>query len=35
MDVKNVGISNRKIHKDNNLKVMGLYNLKVKLKALF
>lgn len=35
MDGKNVGISNRETQWDNCLKVMGFYNLKAELYALF
>lgn len=35
MDVKNTGISKWETQRDNNFKVIGFYNLKVELKALF
>lgn len=35
MDIENMGIGNRETQKDNHLKVMGFYNSKTELKALF
>lgn len=35
MDIENAGISNRDTQQDNNLKLMGFYNLKANLKVLF